>query len=68
MQVVHAEESDRFFSMEVATLTWDLSCQTSTLLTELFMTGTLGLMGGSGKLQYSLSFELPKLTIKPLRA
>lgn len=51
-----------------ATLTRDLKARTSTLLAELFMADAWVPMGGSGKLQYSLSFVVPKLTIKPLRA
>lgn len=50
----------------VGTLT--LRARTSTLLAELFMQETWGLMGGSGKLQYSLSLEFPRLIINPLRA
>lgn len=50
----------------VGTLT--LRARTSTLLAELFMQETRGLMGGSGKLQYSLSLEFPRLIINPLRA
>ena len=42
--------------------------QTSTLLTELFILGVLGLMGGKGKCQYSLSLERRELNITPLRA
>lgn len=52
----------------VSTLTWDLKSRTSMLLAEPFRFDTWGLMGGSGKLQYSLSLEPPKLIIKPLRA
>lgn len=51
----------------VSTLTWDLRARISSLLAELFRLGAFGLMGGSGKLQYSLSLDPPKSIIKPLR-
>lgn len=65
MQDLHAEEMCLF--PLVCTLTWDLRARTSRLLAEVFRTGTCGLIGGNGKLQYSLSLEPAKLIVKPLR-
>lgn len=68
MQGLHAEESRGRSKHLFSTLTEDFRARTSTLLAELFRLGMWGLIGGSGKLQYSLSLEPPKLIIKPLRA
>lgn len=68
MHNLHAEKRHLGLHVPlVSTLTWDSKARTSILLAELFMLGLWGLMGGSGKLQYSLSLEPPKFIIKPLR-